>query len=72
MRILDALDKRCDVERRGGRQWGLYLSYQKQANYMENTFKFRKKSDWGTGLVTGELGSQKEVPVPAARAIFVF
>lgn len=39
---------------------------------MENTFMFQKKSNWGTGLVTGELGSQKEVPVPGAGAIFVF
>jgi len=39
---------------------------------MENTFTFHKESDWGTGLVTGELRSQKEVPVPRARAIFVF
>ena len=38
---------------------------------MENTFMFQKESDWGTGPATGELGSQKEVPVPGARAIFV-
>lgn len=64
---------RKDVMKRWGgvRGWGLYLSHQKQAKYMENTFMFQKESSWGTGLATEELGSQKEVPVPGARVIFI-